>query len=98
MSAIWGWAHDAGQPEKCMRTMPSPLLWPFAPFQSAPSSCVEEPGPLEGAGLRLDHGEATELAPRAGGRAPRERSGAGAVDPEQRLGQQIVQAILGDTG
>ena len=53
MSAIWGWAQLAEQPEKCIRMTPASSLGPERPRASGPAAdrlagqlLVEEPGPL----------------------------------------------------
>ena len=58
---------------------------------------VERPGPLDRPLLRLDHGEAAELRTGAGHHAPLERTGEGRVLLHERLGEQVVESLLGDS-
>src|ERR1035441_3916058 len=96
MSAIWGWAHEAEQPEKCMRMTPaSPVPPPSAPPAESCASRERAP-PLPGSLLGLHYGEAAELRAGARHHAPLEGTGEGRIGLHQRLGQQVVQTILGD--
>ncbi len=56
---------------------------------------VEPAGPGDGALLRLDHGEAAELAPGAGHHSPLERSRERRVLLEQLLVEKSVDVVLG---
>ena len=105
MSAIWGWAQLAEQPEKCIRMTPASSSGPDrAPGDGrgadrlAGQLLVEEPGPLDRPLLGLDDGVAAELGPGAGHHPPGERPGVGRVLLEQVLGQQGVDPVLGHAG
>ena len=102
MSAIWGWAHEAEQPEKCMRMTPASSVGaapPVAVGHVAPTTLrVELAGPLDGALLGLDDREAAELQPVQATTPRLERPGERRVLLQQRLGQQVVEPVLGDAG
>ena len=102
MSAICGCAHDAEQPEKCIRITPaSPRAGDAAPGagrswpSSAPSGDRAQRAQLDGPVLRLDDGEAAELAAGAGDHATLERPGERRVLRQQLLGQQRVDPASG---
>ena len=98
MSAICGWAHDAEQPEKCIRMTPAslPRGRPVAVAVRRASCASSGAGPLDGAFLGLDHGEAAELRAGAGDDAALEGPGERRVLLHERLGQQVVEPVLGD--
>ena len=68
------------------------------PSSAADQLRVEEARPLDGPLLGLDDGEAAELGAGAGHHAPLEGAGERRVLLHERLGQQVVEPVLGDAG
>ena len=96
MSAIWGWAQEAEQPEKCIRITPRHrAVRCLVARRQLGVQCL---CPLDRPLLGLHDSEAAELGAGAGNDPTLEGSGERRVRLHERLGQQVVEAILGNAG